>query len=99
MVNHVWMTGDRTRCAGVREDRTFHLQILEGGFFSFHGGGEGWVAPFVLQRDWGTLTVASNLDMTVVVDLEEEDRAVFFDGTAVRSFQPAEIIRTGDKVQ
>ena len=83
MVNHVWMLGKNTVCDVVRDEQIFQMGIQAGGHFSFHGGGEGLVPPFEMERHWGRLDVASPASLLAEIELQEDDRVVFFDGTRV----------------
>jgi len=86
MANHVWLTGPSMRCEVLREGRLFHLKMVNGGYFSFHGGGEGLIPPFHLNRKWGAVSSVSRDVMSVALALGKEDRVVYFDGDRVRGF-------------
>jgi len=85
MVNHVWLTGELA-CDVTRTDNLFRVEIADGGYFSFHGGGEVWQSPFRWDREWGVLDVLSNTVLFAVIDLKQGDRVVFFDGHQVKTF-------------
>lgn len=85
MVNHVWLTGE-LMCEVVRKDHAFQVEIADGGYFSFHGGGEGWQPPLRWDREWGALDVWSDTVLSAVIDLKQDDRIVFFDGKEVKAF-------------
>jgi hypothetical protein len=86
MANHAWLTGPKMRSDVRGEGDLYHMQMVEGGYFSFHGDGEGWTLPFELTREWGTIAVASKEAMSVEIHLKDEDRVVYFDGEVIRAF-------------
>jgi hypothetical protein len=85
MVNHVWLTGDMT-CVVEPQENLFQIQIVDGGYFSFHGGKEALQPPFLLEQEWGHLNVLSEYLMSVMIDLKFDDRIVFFDGERLKTF-------------
>lgn len=85
MVNHIWLEGENTVCKVERDGRLYQLEISEGGYFSFHDG-KALDPPFRVNRNWGTLDVVSRYKLSVEIDLQLDDRVVFFDGVSFKRF-------------
>jgi len=86
MVNHIWLTDEHVQCEVKRQGPLLDLEISNGGYFSFHGNGEGQTPPFGLDFEWGKMQVLSERRIQVELSLLETDRVVYFDGKGVRSF-------------
>ena len=96
MVNHVWLTGD-FECRVHRTSAGFDLAIAEGGFFSFHGKGQGQIPPFAIAHPWGALTVHALDSLSVALNVQPGDRIVIYDkGEWVRG-QARGPVPTGDE--
>ena len=77
MVNHVWLTGD-FECRVHRTSAGFDLAIAKGGFFSFHGKGQGQSPPFAIAHPWGTLAVHALDSLSVSLNVQPGDRVVIY---------------------
>lgn len=77
MVNHVWLTGD-FESRVHRTNAGFDLAIAKGGFFSFHGKGQGQTPPFAIVHPWGTLTVHALDSLSVSLNAQPGDRVVIY---------------------
>ncbi|MBT3604348.1 MAG: hypothetical protein HN521_14925 [Candidatus Latescibacteria bacterium] len=85
MVNHIWLMGQSTTCKVERDGNLFRLVMVDGGYFSFHNG-QALNPPFELDRDWGTVRVLSRYILSVDIDVQQDDRVVFFDGIGLKHF-------------
>ena len=77
MVNHVWLTGD-FECRVHSTSAGFDLAIAKGGFFSFHGKGQGQPPPFAIAHPWGTLTVHALDSLSVSLNVQPGDHVVIY---------------------
>ncbi len=77
MVNHVWLTGD-FHCRVHRTNTGFDLAIEKGGFFSFHGKGQGQTPPFAIDQSRGALTVHALDSLSVALNVQPGDGVVIY---------------------